>query len=264
MADTRADSGLRSGHALEHRDGTPFLWLADTGWGLFQQLTREEIDHYLDNRQTLGFTVIQSVAFWYPHGGGLKDGPHNAANAYGHRPFRGGDDAPDTAEPLIVAGGGPDAPNDYWDHVDYIVNAAKKRHLYLALLPCWGRAYITPQMGGAQLEFTEEEARAFGAFLGARYQASPQSSVLGGDAKAQTRGYDKNFTYKEWDRRATFRAMAEGLARGVTGQQPRWNENHAAWKDIFITSSRMAIPGTSYVPVWFHGDAWLTVNGVEV
>ena len=96
-----------SGHALEHRDGTPFLWVADTAWGLFQQLTREDVDQYLDNRQTLGFTVIQSVAFWYPHGGGLKEGPHNAANAYGHRPFRGGDDAPDTAAPLVIDGRQP-------------------------------------------------------------------------------------------------------------------------------------------------------------
>ena len=57
--------------------------------------------------------------------------------------------------------------------------------------------------------------------------------------------------------------MAEGLARGVTGQQPRWNENHPAWKDVFITFHPMAIPWDNSSK-WFHGDAWLTVNGVEV
>ena len=31
-----------NGHALQHADGTPFLWMGDTAWGLFQQLTREE------------------------------------------------------------------------------------------------------------------------------------------------------------------------------------------------------------------------------
>jgi len=251
-------------HAIEHRDGTPFLWVGDTGWGMFQQLTREDVDHYLDNRQKLGFTVIQAVAFWYPHGGGLKDGPHNAANAYGHRPFRGGDDAPDTAEPLVVPGGSPEAPNDYWDHAGYIVNAVKKRNMYLALLPCWGRAYITPQMGGAQPEFTEDEARSYGAFLGARYRSEPHILwVLGGDAKAQIKGYDKNFNYREWDSRATFRAMAEGIAHGVTGQQPRWNENHPAWKDVFISyhPDGDALDNSSK---WFHAEAWLTANGVEV
>ena len=69
--------------------------------------------------------------------------------------------------------------------------------MYLALLPCWGRAYITPQMGGAQLEFTEDEARSYGAFLGARYRPEPHILwVLGGDAKAQTKGYDKSFVVR--------------------------------------------------------------------
>src|SRR4030042_5307333 len=84
----------RNGHIIQHHDGTPFLWIGDTGWGMIQQLTREEIDYYLDNRQKLGFTVIQTVAFWYPHGGGMESGPHNAANAYGFRPFRGDEDSP--------------------------------------------------------------------------------------------------------------------------------------------------------------------------
>ena len=70
----------------------------------------KRLNQYLDNRQKLRFTVIQSVAFWYPHGGGTKNGPHNAANVYGFRPFKGGEDSPDTAEPLIVNGGS----QDFW------------------------------------------------------------------------------------------------------------------------------------------------------
>ncbi|MCB0566419.1 MAG: DUF1593 domain-containing protein [Phaeodactylibacter sp.] len=254
----------KTGHTIEHEDGTPFLWIGDTGWGLFQQLTREEVDHYLDNRQKLGFTVIQSVAFWYPHGGGMEGGPHNAANAYGHRPFSGSEDAPNTADPLLVKGGGPDSPNDYWDHVDYVIEAVKKRNMYLALLPCWGRAYITPQMGGAQQEFTEEEAKAYGVFLGKRYQQEPHIIwVLGGDAKAQIKGYDKNINYQEWDKRSVFRAMAEGITQGVAGQQPAWNQAHPAWGEVFITYHPDGdAPDNS--SKWFHEDAWLDANGVEV
>lgn len=254
----------KNSHNIHHEDGTPFLWIGDTGWGLFQQLTREEIDHYLDNRQKLGFSVIQSVVFWYPHGGGIKSGPHNAANAYGHRPFSGSADAPNTAEPLLVKGGSPDTPNDYWDHVDYVINAVKKRNMYLALLPCWGRAYITPQMGGAQKEFTDEEARTYGAFLGKRYQQEPHILwVLGGDAKAQIKGNDKNNTYQDWDSRSVFRAMAEGIAQGVTGQKPAWNENHPAWSQVFMTYHPDGdAPDNS--SKWFHEDEWLTANGVEV
>src|SRR6056300_1287578 len=76
-----------NGHYIQHHDKTPFLWIGDTGWGMMQQLTREEVDQYLDNRKELGFTVIQTVAHWSPHGGGLRRSPDNAANAYGHHPF---------------------------------------------------------------------------------------------------------------------------------------------------------------------------------
>ena len=175
-----------NGHYITHEDGTPFLWIGDTGWGLFQQLTREEVDQYLDHRQKAGFNVIQSVAFWYPHGGGIKSGPHNAANAYGHRPFTGEEDAPNTSDPLIVAGGSPVSPNDYWDHADYIIHAIKKRNMYIALLPNWGRAYITNQFGGAHQEFSPQDAKAYGTFLGERYKNEPHILwVLGGDAKGQ-------------------------------------------------------------------------------
>ena len=100
------------GHRIQHDDGAPFLWIGDTAWGMFQQLTREEVDLYLDDRQALGFTVIQSVAHWSPHGGGMRRSPDNAANAYGHRPFTGSENSPNTSEPLGVQGGSPETPND--------------------------------------------------------------------------------------------------------------------------------------------------------
>ena len=253
-----------NGHYIQHKDGNPFLWIGDTGWGLFQQLTREEVDQYLNNRQKLGFTVIQSVVYWYPHGGGIPSGPHNASNAYGHRPFHGDEDSPNTAEPLIVKGGSPEAPNDYWDHVDYIVEAIKKRNMYLALLPCWGRAYITNQFGGAHQEFNEEEARTYGTFLGKRYQSEPHILwVIGGDAKAQVKSYDTHQVFQEFDKRSVFRAMAEGIANGVTGQTPAWNQEHPAWKEVFMTYHPDG-DATFNSSNWFHKDAWLTANGVEV
>ena len=43
-----------NGHYIQHKDGTPFLWIGDTGWGMIQQLTREEVDEYLDSRKALG------------------------------------------------------------------------------------------------------------------------------------------------------------------------------------------------------------------
>lgn len=254
----------KNGHYIQHSDGTPFLWIGDTAWGMFQQLTREEVDLYLDNRQKLGFNVIQTVAFWYPHGGGMESGPHNAANVYGHRPFAGGEDSPNTSEPLVVAGGSPASPNDYWDHADYIINAVKKRNMYLAILPCWGRAYITAQMGGSHQEFADAEAKSYGLFLGKRYKNEPNLIwVMGGDAKAQIKGFDKNNKYQEWDKRSVFRAMAEGIGEGITGQKLVWNQPNPAWKGVFTTyhPDGDAFDNSSK---WFHQDAWLTANGVEV
>jgi len=253
-----------NGHTIEHADGTPFLWLGDTAWGMFQQLTREDVDLYLDDRKQLGFTVIQSVAFWYPHGGGMGRGPHNAANAYGHRPFTGTDDDPNTAEPLVVEGGSPESPNDYWDNADYVVEAVRKRGMYLALLPTWGRAYITLQFRGVHQEFTAGEAKTFGAFLGARYRREPHIVwVLGGDARAHFKRNDENQNPVESDNRHVFRAMAEGIAKGVTGQDLAWNSTDPAWDQLFMTyhpDGDSAYNSSN----WFHGDAWLDANGVEV
>lgn len=248
-----------NGHYLQHEDGTPFLWIGDTGWGMIQQLTREEVDQYLDARQSLGFTVIQAVAHWSPHGGGMERSPDNAANAYGHRPFSGNEDSPATSNPLVVMGGSSRSPNDYWDHVDYVVEAARRRGLYLALLPTWGAQLITHSEA-----YSEDEAWAYGAFLGERYGSEPHIIwVLGGDTRAQFRGYDKHQRFSEYDNRAIYRAMAEGLAQGATGQGPAWNEDDAAWDELVFTYH----PNGDYPygsAQWFHQDAWLDANGVEV
>ena len=264
VSDPRKLQVSSNNHYIEQQDKTPFLWIGDTPWGMAQQLKREDIDEYLDDRQKLGFTVIQVVAYWYPHGGGLAMGPNNAANAYGFRPFTGDENSPDIRKPLVVKGGSPDAPNDYWDHLDYIVAAVKKRNMHLALLPCWGRAYITSQMNSNEPVFDETSARSFGVFLGNRYSKEKHIIwTLGGDAKAQIQGYDKRGTYRDFDKRPVFRAMAEGLGNGVTGKKLAWNKPDPAWDDIFMTYHPDGdVPDNS--SKWFHNDAWLDVNGVEI
>ena len=100
-------------------DGRPFFWLGDTAWELFHRLTREDAVRYLDNRARLRFTVVQAVAL------AEFDGL-NQPNAYGHRPLLNNDPStPDVKD-------GPD--NDYWDHVDYIVNKAESLGLFLGFL----------------------------------------------------------------------------------------------------------------------------------
>lgn len=247
------------GHRIQLQDGTPFLWVGDTAWGMFQQLTREEVDLYLDHRKALGFTVIQSVAHWSPHGGGMDRSPDNSANAYGHRPFTGSEAAPDTSEPLVVEGGSSESPNDYWDNADFVIEAVLKRGMYLALLPAWGA-----QLVGDTKEYNADEARAYGEFLGNRYKEEPNIIwVLGGDTKAKFAAWDKNQKYVEFDRRHIYRAMAEGIVNGVTGKNPAWNEDHSAWDEVFLTYHPDG-DASFNSSTWFHSDLWLDANGVEV
>ncbi|MFC4948849.1 DUF4038 domain-containing protein [Pseudonocardia sp. GCM10023141] len=52
---------------LEHADGTPFLWLADTWWnGLVDRLSDKEFRELAAMRAQQGFSVVQIVAGLYP------------------------------------------------------------------------------------------------------------------------------------------------------------------------------------------------------
>src|SRR3954447_5751949 len=105
-------------------DGKPFFWLGDTAWELFHRLNREEADHYLNARAQQGFTVIQAVAI------AELDG-HTDPNPYGHLPLID----LDPARPAVKEG----PANDYWDHVDFIVERATSLGLVIGFLPTWGR-----------------------------------------------------------------------------------------------------------------------------
>jgi hypothetical protein len=241
---------------LEHQDGTPFIWIGGTAWMMFQKLRREEVDHYLDDRKAKGFTVIHGCAFRYPPAmahHNIPHGPNNPTNFYGHRPFEGDVENPDVTRPLVVSGGSPTSPNDYWDHVDYIVNAVKSRGMYLAFIPTWARAYMHGIPDGAKILFDANKARNYGEFLGARYKNQPHMIwIMGGDV---------NPTANDVDQRGTYRAMAEGVIKGITGQSVAWNQNHTAWNAALMTYFPDGGPLNS--STWFHSDPWLDFNSVE-
>ena len=232
---------------LVREDGSPFLWLGDTAWHLVDTLTRREVDLYLDHRASHGFTVIQATAVM----GQGRDAAQcsNPSNAYRHRPFVG-EDEPDPASPRVVAGGTPDAPTDYWDHLDYVVRAARRRGLYLALLPCWGATHVTGRVMPASAIFDQYTARAYGAFLGARYGREPHLIwVMGGDVGAD-----------EPSKRRIYRQMAGGLIEGATGHAPAWDQAHPAWKRLLMSYHPGDGQSSSF---WFHRDAWLDFNMVQ-
>jgi hypothetical protein len=179
---------------LVHEDGTPFFYLGDTAWELFHRLNREEADKYLANRAAKGFTVIQAVAIAEVDG-------HNGPNPYGHLPLIDLDpDRPAVQE-------GPN--NDYWDHVDYIVNKANSLGLYIGFLPTWGRYWHDNVKDGKPL-FTVQNAETYGEWLGRRYRDKGLIWILGGDRNIE------NEEHKE-----VIRAMARGLRQGDGGAHLR-------------------------------------------
>lgn len=164
-----------------HEDGTPFFFFADTAWQLFHRLTREEIEHYFQNRASKGFTVIQAVIL--PELDGLQ-----IPNRYG-------------ALPLINSD--PETPNEAWfDWIDEVVAMAQEYGLYMALVPTWGDK-VDKKWGVGPEIFSVENAYEYGKFLGKRYKDIPNIIWMnGGDRSAEGENY----------------AIWDALARGIKSE----------------------------------------------
>lgn len=111
---------------LLDEDGNPFFWLGDTGWLLFSKLNREEADKYLADRAAKGFNVVQSMVLHLL----------NAKNVYGDSALI----RQNVANPLVTDGHSFEeaAQYDYWDNVDYVVDKAAEKGIYIAMVPVWG------------------------------------------------------------------------------------------------------------------------------
>lgn len=169
---------------LQHENGDPFLWIGDTAWELFHRLNREDAEQYLENRRTKGFTVVQAVLL------AEMDGL-NVPNAYGHHPFYG----VDVTRPRVLSG----RKNDYWDHVDFIIEEAEDRGITMAIVPTWGE-WVTPRFVNDSYIGSASQACRYGNFLGKRYRKQENIVwILGGDRQPT----EKVHGFAAW------RAMAE-------------------------------------------------------
>lgn len=191
--------------------GAPFFYLGDTAWELFHRATREEAEFYLKNRAAKQFTVIQAVAL--AEFDGLT-----APNAYGHTPLKDND---------------PTQPNEeYFQHVDWIVNKAESLGLYVGMLPTWGDKW-NKKWGQGPVVFTPQNAALYGEWLGKRYRDKAIIWILGGDRPVENENH-----------KAIIRAMAQGLRAGDGGRH-------------LITFHPCGGRGSAE---WFHEDEWLTFN----
>jgi len=146
-------------HYFVKADGTPFFWLGDTAWTIFNHPKPDEVDAYLDDRASKGFTVIQGcMVVW---------------DALRHK-------NPDGQLPWV--NGDPSKINEaFFTNADSIIDKAQARGLYVAILPFWTKG-TQPNSGRPTAD--PEKMGVYCKFLGKRYASRNIFWVLGGDSPA--------------------------------------------------------------------------------
>jgi Protein of unknown function (DUF4038)/Putative collagen-binding domain of a collagenase len=132
--------------------GKPFLIHGDTAWSLIAQLTRENVDLYLNDRSARGFnTILISLIE-------AKFATKAPANAYGQMPF------------LLPAD--YSTPNEaYFSHADWVLRRAAERGFLVLLTPSYtGWKGREEGWYRAMAENGPERLHQYGEYLGRRYR----------------------------------------------------------------------------------------------
>ena len=199
---------------LTRQDGTPFFYLADAAWFIFEKLTREEVDVFLADRASKKFTVIQSMVFRT----GLKP------NRYGATPFSN----------LVTGKPDPSSPNEtYFQHIDYVVNKAQALGLYMAISPIEGQFVDNPKLQF----FDEAAALSYGRFMGRRYHGKAIIWLVGSDTPHR----GDPLRPKVWD------AVAQGLIEGDRDAGGDGHSHLISFHPIGGFSARELFPNVSWL-----------------
>jgi hypothetical protein len=208
---------------LADADGLPFLYHADTPWGLVTRLRREEVERYLDHRRAAGFNAVQVQLI--PEAA-ITPG----TNAYGHAPFRKPGDLST-----------PDGR--YFDHAAWVVEQARKRGILVAFNPVWlgccdgGRRDLMASNG-------VERCRQLGRFLGRRFRRFDNVLwIQGGDRDPG-----------KW--RPFVDAVAEGIDEMAPNalQTAHWSSTHSSLDEI--GDARWLDLNATYTYAAEHVGAW--------
>lgn len=132
--------------------GRPFLIVGDSAWSLLTQLTIEDAELYLSDRQAKGFNTI--LVNLLEH----KYADNTPKNVYGDGPFK--------------TDGDFSAPNDrYFDYVERVLRDAAQKEFLVLLAPAY-----TGASGGDEGWYREMEAsgldklRSYGRYVGNRFK----------------------------------------------------------------------------------------------
>ncbi len=151
-----------SNRYLKHENGTPFFWLGETGWYLPARLNRDEAEYYLEQCRQKGYNVVQVMV--------MNTMP--AINTYGKWAL------PDGFNFKNIDKKGE---YGYWEHMDYIIQAAERKGIYIGMVCVWG----SPVQQG---KMSVSEAEKYGNFLANRYKNSPNIIwFIGGDIRGDVK-----------------------------------------------------------------------------
>ena len=237
-----------NGRFLVRKDGSGFFPLADTAWAIAWRLNRGEVEKYLRHRKDQKFNMIALVAF-------PSYKSEVVANVYGDNPFEVKSGKWNPLRPLITQGGSPvnAIEYDYWDHMEYIIDASESKGMYVIVLPTWG-SYVAGSWGGentSEIIFNSTNSYKYGRWIGQRFKNKKNIIwMMGGD---------RNAVYDDKDYRSVFRAIAEGIADGVNGINQQ--DTKADYSTTVMSyHPRKWMPNSSE---WFHNDAWLDFNSIQ-
>ena len=219
---------------LVDKNGKPFFWVGDTDWELFHRMNREQAAEFINTRSEQGFNVLQAVAL--AEFNGIRE-----PNRYGDYPLNN----EDPTQLAVTPGSDPNNSYqyDYWDHVDFIINLAAEKGMYIGLLPTWGDK-VAHLWGDGPIIFNPQNAESYGSTLAKRYAKQWNVVwILGGDRPAVYKNNEK-----DWDDRPVWRAMAKGI-EDVLG------------KEAFITYHPAGGPNST--SRYIHEDPWLDMNSFQ-
>lgn len=133
-----------NGRYLIDAKGNPFFYLADTGWQIFNKLTKAEAEEYLEDRRAKGFTVIQSQI--------INHIPHAAITTDGEKAFLDG--------PFLK-------PNEaYFNHVEWVLKKAEEKNLLVALSTAW----FGYNASGWYNDVNKDNIKPYAAYLAQRFK----------------------------------------------------------------------------------------------
>lgn len=198
---------------LEDASGRPFLMTGDAAWSLIAQLTNEDADRYLQDRQRRGFNAI--LVNLLEH----RFASNAPANIYGDKPF--------------LVDGDYSTPNEaYFRHADWVLKRACELGLLVLLAPSY-TGYGGKQEGWYQEMIKNGPAKLhdYGRFLGERYQGFDNILwVHAGDFdppdKDLVRAIADGITEFDKDALTTAHGAPEGSALGYWGREPWLNVNN--------------------------------------